>query len=514
MVHHHSIRFKMDNKKNIVNLEYFREMLHICPRFPAIINKCLSGKSLGYDSLRLSQAQFLWGFYHKRDVDFAYLLWEDLVYQVKHKDTKKSNMMYYPRNSEAYKEYYAVATGATPPKTKASIRKKKSSFDSTVTLPPTAAAGTRLFTYAKGKQPAKASKAKSLTALSEVAITKAEQLKLDTKRSMQQTHISQASGSGVDEGTGTIPGVLDVPTEEISVHDEEETRDEESFDPIPKTPKNMDDEGNDEENLGLNIGREEGQKEEDDEDELYRDVNINLEGRVVQMADVHTTQEFKDSHVTLASVNPDGIKSIFETTSQMDVQPPTTVAPLPLSTPILTLSTIATITIVQQAPTPPTSALSTLLQNLPNFGSLFGFDHRLKTLEDNFSEFVQINQLARAVSSILGIVQRYMDQQMNEAVKVAIQIQSDRLRNEAQVDNEEFLKNLNENIQKIIKEQVKEQVKFYGFAVNRESARDVYSKRRIIAVTKLKMVKCDGMLTDVHTALDDRLKGIRMKYLP
>nr|GFD27261.1 hypothetical protein [Tanacetum cinerariifolium] len=30
---------------------------------------------------------------------------------------------------------------------------------------------------------------------------------------------------------------------------------------------------------------------------------------------------------------------------------------------------------------------------------------------------------------------------------------------------------------------------FYGFAVNRESARDVYSKRRIIAVTELKTVE-------------------------
>nr|GFC25177.1 hypothetical protein [Tanacetum cinerariifolium] len=58
-------------------------------------------------------------------------------------------------------------------------------------------------------------------------------------------------------------------------YDKEETRDEESFDPIPKTPENT----NDEENLGLIIGREEGQDEEDDEDELYRDVNINLEGR-------------------------------------------------------------------------------------------------------------------------------------------------------------------------------------------------------------------------------------------
>nr|GEZ33320.1 hypothetical protein [Tanacetum cinerariifolium] len=48
---------------------------------------------------------------------------------------------------------------------------------------------------------------------------------------------------------------------------------------------------------------------------------------------------------------------------------------------------------------------------------------------------------------------------MNEAVKVAVQIQSDRLRDEAQAKNEEFFNNLDENIQKIINEQVKEQVK-------------------------------------------------------
>nr|GEZ94071.1 hypothetical protein [Tanacetum cinerariifolium] len=159
----------------------------------------------------------------------------------------------------------------------------------------------------------------------------------------------------------------------LSIHDEEETRDEEIFDPIAKMPENTDDEGNGKENPGLNIGREEGQDKEDDEDELYRDVNINLEGRVVQMADVHTTQEFEHSHVILTPVNPYG----------------------------------------QQ----------------------------------------------QTVSSIPEIVQRYMDQQMNEVVKVAIQIQSDRLRDEAQAENEEFLKNLDENIQKIIKEQVKEQVK-------------------------------------------------------
>nr|GEV11029.1 hypothetical protein [Tanacetum cinerariifolium] len=64
---------------------------------------------------------------------------------------------------------------------------------------------------------------------------------------------------------------------------------------------------------------------------------------------------------------------------------------------------------------------------------------------------------------------------------------------------------------------------FYGFAVNKESARDVYSKRRIIAnkdkQNRLMRIDelhkfSDGTLNDVRTTLDDRLKGIRMKYLP
>nr|GFD51979.1 hypothetical protein [Tanacetum cinerariifolium] len=43
----------------------------------------------------------------------------------------------------------------------------------------------------------------------------------------------------------------------LSIHGEEETKDEESFDPIAKMLEKSDDEGNDEENLGLNVSREE-----------------------------------------------------------------------------------------------------------------------------------------------------------------------------------------------------------------------------------------------------------------
>nr|GFA93420.1 hypothetical protein [Tanacetum cinerariifolium] len=134
-------------------------------------------------------------------------------------------------------------------------------------------------------------------------------------------------------------------------------------------------------------------------------------------------------------------------------------APLPIATPTMTSSTFATTTQTSQAPTLPTTILSEIIQNLPSFGSLFHFDDRLRSLEQNFSEVMQTNQFAGAVSAIPRIVQHYMDQRMNEAVQVAIQLQSDWLREEAQRENDEFLKTVDENIKKMIKEQVKEQVK-------------------------------------------------------
>nr|GFB59843.1 hypothetical protein [Tanacetum cinerariifolium] len=125
-LHHHSIRFKIDTRNSVLDLEAFREMLHISPRIPnqpfadlpteeevleflrflghshdiryltdvnvnklyqpwrsfaSVINKCITGKSSGVDNFRLSQAQLLWGFYHRINIDFAYLIWEDFVYQ-------------------------------------------------------------------------------------------------------------------------------------------------------------------------------------------------------------------------------------------------------------------------------------------------------------------------------------------------------------------------------------------------------------------------------------------------
>ncbi|GKE94723.1 hypothetical protein Tco_1579578 [Tanacetum coccineum] len=114
----------------------------------------------------------------------------------------------------------------------------------------------------------------------------------------------------------------------------------------------------------------------------------------------------------------------------------------------------------QQTPdSTPTIALSTTLQNLPTFGSLFMFEDRVKVLEDNFLEFQQTNQFAAAVSLIPGIVDTYLANKMNEAVKIVVQLQSDKLKSEAEADNEDFINKIDENMKKINKEQVKVQVK-------------------------------------------------------
>nr|GEX17519.1 hypothetical protein [Tanacetum cinerariifolium] len=66
----------------------------------------------------------------------------------------------------------------------------------------------------------------------------------------------------------------------------------------------------------------------------------------------------------------------------------------------MTPSTIATITTISHAPIPLTAIPSEVFQNLPTFDSMFRFEDRLKSLEANFSEYIQINPFAEVVSNI------------------------------------------------------------------------------------------------------------------
>nr|GEZ90030.1 hypothetical protein [Tanacetum cinerariifolium] len=197
---------------------------------------------------------------------YAFLIWEDFVYQVEHKNQKKSNEMYYPRftkviihhfmmkkpsiprrnkvnwhyvrddilfstikvvlrhqntqqygailpielttedirNTKAYKEYYACATGEAAPKPKASARRKKGGSVSSTTPPTpiatpipitTVVAAPRLTAAAKGKQPARAT---SPADPSDVERTEAEQLKIVLRRSRTPEE-SKDDGNGEED---------------------------------------------------------------------------------------------------------------------------------------------------------------------------------------------------------------------------------------------------------------------------------------------------------------------------
>ncbi|GKD55018.1 hypothetical protein Tco_1288405, partial [Tanacetum coccineum] len=105
-----------------------------------------------------------------------------------------------------------------------------------------------------------------------------------------------------------------------------------------------------------------------------------------------------------------------------------------------------------------TTIPTTTFLEIPNFASIFGFERRVSSLETELSELKQTNQFAKALSSIPGIVDNYLTSKMKDAVNVAIQLQSNKLREEAQAENEKFLIQIDSNVKAIIKDQVKAQV--------------------------------------------------------
>nr|GEY50319.1 hypothetical protein [Tanacetum cinerariifolium] len=146
-----------------------------------------------------------------------YVQWKSRI--KRYIDTKPNHEhIHYCLKNPPYKftwEYYACAMGEAAPKPKASARKKKGDSTS-FTTPPTPTTTTTvesapwLSATAKGKQPSRATTPIEPT---DVQRTEAEQLKIVLKRSRQETHISQQSGSSTDEGTGSKPGVPDVPSD-------------------------------------------------------------------------------------------------------------------------------------------------------------------------------------------------------------------------------------------------------------------------------------------------------------
>ncbi|GKD74982.1 hypothetical protein Tco_1333264, partial [Tanacetum coccineum] len=250
------------------------------------------------------------------------------------------------------------------------------------------------------------------------------------------------SGLGADEGTGFIPEVPDVPT--YNSDDELiswKSSDKEDDDEVSMSKDDY--ENADDDQINDNADNEVDDDQDDDNEQTESD---NDDYDLVHPKLIQGTQVTEDTHVIITDATPEGqqqcssvssgfisnmlnpnpdtgIDSILNlktaSTSLVDVpvstnveMPPSSITPLP-PPPFIQPQ--------QQTPIPtPIIVPSTSLQNLLTFGSLFKFKDKVKALEDDFSEFKQTNQFASAVTSIPDIVDTYLANKMNKAVKTAV----------------------------------------------------------------------------------------------
>nr|GEZ51403.1 hypothetical protein [Tanacetum cinerariifolium] len=406
-IHHTLIHFKMNGKSHTLNIENFKDMLQICPRLP---------------------------------------------------------------DSEAYQEYYIVSSGAEPPKSKTKYKKKadKPVTPSKSKSSPTTK-GKRLKTPAKVTQSRLQPKAKRLAVLSNVALTKAEQIKLAIKTSKKDLYMSYATGSGdrVDiqskvpdeQQQKTFSQDEDDADEEIDVNDDSEEIE-------------SDNDGDDLTHPNLSTYKADDEKEEEeekaDDDEVSSDYRVytppdhqltdeeeNQEGddKVKECEDEHQKEEelyanqvTEDIHVILTTVplkvqqqsssvssylvskfiNPSldtGINSILSPNIQSETLvnvPVSIAAETPSSDTTIPQPPIPNIKPLQQTPKSITTTTipTKTLPYIPNFASLFQFDQRVSALETELSDFIQTNQFAEAISSITSTIDNYLASKMKEAMDV------------------------------------------------------------------------------------------------
>nr|GEU79663.1 hypothetical protein [Tanacetum cinerariifolium] len=341
-------------------------------------------------------------------------------------------------DSKAYKEYYTVASGAEPPKAKTKYKKKAGEpVTSSKSKTASASKGAKLKSKSKvtkpdmKKQTTKKTKAKGLAVLSELALSEAEQIKLATKRSKKDFHLSHASGS--DNGVDTQSKMTDAnqgDSEQQNVYQESGFEQEEEDAHVTLTPVS------------------DAQKADEHVQSSFVSFDftskfLNLENPYLVDNEIASLMETSAPHATVIFK----ITSGFTTTTPPP--PPFFNHLLQQQTPTITTPTFTTIT-----STNPTVTLSEIL----NFVFAFKYDQKVSALEFEMSELKQTNEFAKDVSSILGIVDKYLASKMKEAVNVVVQLQTNKLREEAQAENQEFLNQVDSTKKTIIKDQVKAQV--------------------------------------------------------
>ncbi|GKB25277.1 hypothetical protein Tco_0864678 [Tanacetum coccineum] len=328
--------------------------------------------------------------------------------------------------------------------------------------------------------------------------------------SKKDSHVSHPSGSVIDEGTGTKTRVPDVPkydseSDKKSWGDSDEEDDDEHDDSertgsdrvknleiTQSTAEQEEEEYNDEKvhtpsdyelNDDENITDEENMDEDEDDEvtkELYRDVNINLGNKDVEMTnvdqggeeqhnvsqDLRFQQEEEDAHVTLTTVHETQKTAGREQSSfvssdftskllNLDNTPPclneARIPPLPSSFIPFPQQTTPT-------PSPINSEATTSFTAFPDFSSVFRFNDRVTILEKTLSKMKQVCQYAKALSYIPAIVDGYISNKLQDAIQKAIESHNAEFREEALADKKEYIDLVDTLMRTIISKEVKTQL--------------------------------------------------------
>ncbi|GJT62371.1 hypothetical protein Tco_1005904 [Tanacetum coccineum] len=453
-VHNRSVRFKMNNKKHIIGLEQFRDILQICPKVgnkkfvdpPLETEIIIFLASLGHsgDIRKLSDVNVNklhqpWRSFAAviTIVEYAYLLWKD-YFKIETKSSKKGSAMYYPRFTKIVVNYVMEKDPSIPRRNKVNWHYARDDpmftlsmlYQNEVTqLDGAICSGINQRGTSAIQNPTKEyyAMAQELFLLNKVSKKKYDDISWKSSDDDQDDEQDQEDDDARDD---------DKKAEDDD--DEEMTESDNdvfiiSEDDVTMTVK--------ERSCSAKSG-EDATDAKDQGNEAVKDSNTDLDGRDKVLTDV------EDTHVTLTPVNPDGQQQSSSVSSGF---------PFGCHPSLALLHSILSSFNHNTTNYAPATLQAPYYKNLP-IASLFGFDNRLKALEDNFSEFRQTNQYAEALSSIPSTVDQYLAHKMQEAVDVAVQLKYDKIREESSTANQQFLETIDDGMKKIIKEHVKKEV--------------------------------------------------------
>nr|GEU31202.1 uncharacterized mitochondrial protein AtMg00810-like [Tanacetum cinerariifolium] len=419
--------FKLDKKKCQVDTKVLHEILHIRPRIP------------NQEFVKLPSEEDLLTFI-KINLHIA-------------RDDTMLRTLKFVSKTEDYQKYGAL-TPDVPPKKAWKFKKPTSPKLKTIL------ASLKELTQ-KGKQVKRATKKDTTSPNNRCChqrysckqVTHKLQARSSSEAANFESNVfDKPTGKTKDtsKGTGVKPGVLGVSKEDSSnsVDDSWGDSEDESVD-VHDEDGNDDDSGNDDD--GSNDAEDSKQTDSDDDEnpsfilkdyeeiEQYDEyglgdtnmTNAEQGGEDQQNAsqDSGFMQEEEDAHVTLTTVY-DKTESPLQSSS---ISSDFTSKLLNLDDPSPNINSLMNTSTVPPPPPP--------------------FDQRVSALETKVSEFNQTSQFAEALSSIPGIVDNYLASNLKEEVNVVVQLQSNKLREEAQAENQEFLNKIDLIMKAIINEQ-------------------------------------------------------------